>query len=181
MNNFPRIKRAQEPVEFNYRHKLPKAFNGARRPEEEPSTIPYQQQQTGESKYSSKNSSQEKASTPLGTVEVKNQSPFEGKQLFSELMQPSSVFIVRQSSHSDRELEMLKKMNESASGLNEFNLLKSLDHPNIVKIHNSYIYDNIFYLGLEYSRYTLEEVLAVPIPLRQEHLEIIISSVRHLF
>jgi hypothetical protein len=173
MEIFQRHKRPQQPVKIN-------TIVSPNRPVAKP-PLPLHQRRIvkpiGKHRPGSDNGEEE---TDSKIIVVKKQSPFNGKMRLAQLTQSSDfLFCVSPVFESDIfKLEMFKKM-EKDNGQREFKTLQRLQHDHIVKLDDSYIYENRFYLGLEVSRYTLTEFLATPIPLQRVHLECISSSVRY--
>jgi hypothetical protein len=101
--------------------------------------------------------------------------PFKENVPLGKLTQLSEFIICKRS--DIQKVQKMFKRTKVEEGRLEFQMLNLLRHSNIIALSDSYIYDGQFFLGLEYCRYTLAEILCVPQRLEQVHLEIMISSV----
>jgi hypothetical protein len=76
-----------------------------------------------------------------------------------------------------RQLVMVREMAKD-TGRRQLEVLKKLsDHPHISTIEQSFETENAIFFQLEYSRYTLEEVLNVHTCLEDLHIRVIASTV----
>lgn len=76
-----------------------------------------------------------------------------------------------------RDLVIVKETPD-ADGRAEFDTLKQLSHPNVIKLKQAFLQDERILLGFEYCRYTLEEVLNVHLKFEEPHVRVIAKSVR---
>ena len=74
------------------------------------------------------------------------------------------------------DLIMFEELDKKA-GTTKFDLLKNLSHSNIIKLKHAFINDNLVYLGLEYCRHTVQELIHVHIPLEEYHIRVLAKSV----
>jgi hypothetical protein len=79
-----------------------------------------------------------------------------------------------------RQLVMVREIANDA-GRRQLEMLKRLsDHPHISTIKQTFEIDDSIFFQLEYSRYTLEEVLNVHTCLEEPHIRVIASAVSQL-
>lgn len=115
--------------------------------------------------------------TPLPCPEIVvnyEQSPWQTFTRLGELVQGKQRHIVCIRKHIMRETYMFKASNLS---LTKAELLKSLTHPNLLSIRHVFIHNHIVYVGMVYTRHTLEEILHVHLSLEESHIQAIAQSV----
>ena len=71
---------------------------------------------------------------------------------------------------------MFKEMSK-ADGRKEYSMLQAIKHRNVIDVQAVYIEDTCFFLGLEYARCTLEEVISVPLEMGEKHVQCVAFSV----
>jgi hypothetical protein len=66
-----------------------------------------------------------------------------------------------------------------AKGRKEFAILRSFAHENVISVHDSFIYNEIFYLGYENAQFTLFDIVATSsvLPLLEKQIQHIARSV----
>lgn len=88
---------------------------------------------------------------------------------------PSELAIGMEKDNSQR-MVMVKTLNRR-DGLKEAEQLRKLSHPNIVQLLDVFFRGDEVCIGLEYCRFTLEEIVNVHIRLEEPHLRLIAHSV----
>jgi len=76
-----------------------------------------------------------------------------------------------------KEVIMFKKL-AKREGVDEMKVLQQVRHPNIIHLKQAFLDGEFFYLGLEYHRYTLGELLCVHIDLDEPAIQYIAGSVK---
>ncbi|KAE9986986.1 hypothetical protein EG328_004118 [Venturia inaequalis] len=122
------------------------------------------------------------SSTPMSTLEIEasqnvllhQEKPWLHLRRIGELVQGRDRWLLCETRTGA--ISMLKQMSEDR-GRAEFALLSTLHHPSILHVDDSFCYNSQFYLGYEYCRFTLEEVLCVPIKLGEDHIRYIAISI----
>ena len=62
-------------------------------------------------------------------------------------------------------------------GLKEHQVLQTIKHRNVISVQAAFIHDSYLLLGLKYCRFTLEEMLLVPLKVEECHVQYIACSV----
>lgn len=116
----------------------------------------------------------EKRRALLQTV---NESPWTMLTRHGELLQGKSV---RSICVSQGKLVMIKEI-ASIAGRRQLEMSKKLsEHSHVSTIQKAFEAENLIYVQLEYSKYTLEEILNVHICLEEAHIRVIASAVKYL-
>ena len=77
----------------------------------------------------------------------------------------------------DKEVIMFKRL-AKREGVDEMKVLQQIRHPNIIHLKQAFLDGESFYLGLEYHRYTLGELLCIHIDLDEPAIQYIARSVK---
>lgn len=110
------------------------------------------------------------------TVEISQSSPWTVLSPLGELSQGSLQFVLCMKRSNKADLIMMKR--DSLMNIRgELEVLQSLSHPKIDNLISAFIHEDKIYLGFEYLRCTLEDLLHVHLPFEEPQLEIISSSV----
>lgn len=89
---------------------------------------------------------------------------------------PSELTICVEKGNLQR-MMMVKTPRRREDGLKEAGQLRKFSHPNIVQILEVFSHGDEVYIGLEYCRFTLEEIVNVHIRLEEPQLRLIAHSV----
>ena len=109
-------------------------------------------------------------------VIMRMQSPWQTVKRLGVFKQGSTRWTICAPKEDFLDLIMFEELDKKA-GITKFNLLKNLSHPNIIKLKHAFIHDNLVYLGLEYCRHTVQELIHVHIPLEEYHIRVLAKSV----
>lgn len=96
-----------------------------------------------------------------------------------DLTQGATTWGILSPRESFRDIIMFKKT-EHEAGMHEMEILKRVSHRNIMKLCHVYTHEELIYLGFEYCRHTLQELLHVHLQFQELHLRAIAQSVRKM-
>lgn len=93
-----------------------------------------------------------------------------------ELTQGACCWSIRAPKEQFRDIVMFKEKEEEA-GRKELDILTKIFHPNVVRIRHAYSYEGSIYLGFEYCRHTLHEMLHVHLKMQEAQIKVVARSV----
>jgi hypothetical protein len=105
-------------------------------------------------------------------IAIKTESPCDDAKRLGYLTQGNKFTVI-----SREDGPAMVKVLDKDEGISEHDILRLLSHTNIVKLRDAYLYNEQIHLELEYSRFTLEEILGVRLDLERKHIQHIASSV----
>ncbi|KAI9717984.1 MAG: hypothetical protein M1828_007020 [Chrysothrix sp. TS-e1954] len=110
-------------------------------------------------------------------VTLVNSSPWQGGKRLGVLTQDSSQYTIWTPNKSYLDMLLFKASNDEVQAKVELETLSTLSHVNIVKLRSAYRWENQIYLGLEYCRYTLQELLHVHLPFEEVQIRLVAQTV----
>jgi serine/threonine protein kinase len=105
-------------------------------------------------------------------LRIKTENQSDDAQLLGHLAQKDKLAVISRNAA----VSMVKVLNKE-EGASEHDILRQLSHTNIVKLLDAYLQNDLIYLELQYSRYTLEEILGVPLDLEEIDIQHIADPV----
>ena len=75
-----------------------------------------------------------------------------------------------------RDLLMFKEVEEEL-GSKELRILEELSHPNVIRVRQVFAWQDRVFMGLEYFRFTLQELLQVHLDMVEDQIQVIAKSV----
>ena len=115
-------------------------------------------------------------STQSGLVALRRCSPWTVMTRLGVLTQSSQDLILCSSKESFGDLLFIQEVNKER-GEKEFKILSEISHSNIIKVRQAFENNDRVFLGFEYFRHTLQELVCVHLPLEERHIRTISRSV----
>ena len=111
------------------------------------------------------------------SVTVHRGCPWPGFRKLGVLIQGASQLSLCATKGESCGLVMFKELDVD-QGRNELETLQQISHPNIIKLRQAFEQNSSIFIGFEYYRCTLQEMLHVHISLEEPHVKAIAKSVR---
>lgn len=110
------------------------------------------------------------------------QPPWHGFSRLGAMVQGHQRFEIYVPRSGSSKMLMVKELrNRSNQGWDALECRDLLKHANIMQLRSVFSHDNVTYLGLDYVRHTLEEIVGVHLPLEECHIRLIATSVGDAF
>ena len=113
---------------------------------------------------------------PKRVLQVHQGSPWTRHKRLGTLIQGSSVLSICAPKEPFLDMVMFKET-ESEPGSTETEVLKKLSHINIIALNHAFRKENKMFLGFEYYRHTLQELLHVHLPMQEVQIKVVARSV----
>lgn len=110
------------------------------------------------------------------TVKIEERTPWEDFAQLGVLVQGAEQSLVGMPRAGPPVVYMFKKLHQSV-GRPLLQRFQDFKHHNIVQIKHVFAHDSDIYLGMDYLRFTLEEVVHVHLPFTETHVRLLGKSV----
>lgn len=108
---------------------------------------------------------------PRKTKNIIEQSPYASLDRLGTLYQHKKEFVLYKDRQSPFTMGMLQEIKDARKGEFEYKVLMSLSNKHIIRPISAFRWNGTFFLGFEYCRHTLQELLHVHIHLQEQHIQ----------